>query len=67
MIKGIINEICLRTSSMHMWQFKNGRVTQFTKLNDTVRSLFRQQIIKIFYLIYFEKTVWPTNHAFRTV
>ena len=55
MIKGIINERCLRTSSMHMWQFKNGWVTQFTKLNDTVRSLFRQQIIKIFYLIYFEK------------
>jgi len=31
-------------SSMHMWQFKNGWVTQFT--NDTIRSLFRQQIIK---------------------
>jgi len=27
MIKGIINERCLRTSSMHMWQFKNGWVT----------------------------------------
>jgi len=40
MIKGIINE----TSSMHMWQFKNGWVTQFT--NDMVRSLFRQQIIE---------------------
>ena len=34
MIKGIINERCLRTSSMHMWQFKNGWVTQFT--NDTL-------------------------------
>ena len=44
MIKGIINERCLRTSSMHMWQFTNGWVTQFT--NDTVRSLFRQQIIE---------------------
>ena len=44
MIKGIINERCLRTGSMHMWQLKNGRVTQFT--NDTVRSLFRQQIIE---------------------
>ena len=30
MIKGIINERCLRTSSMHMWQCKNGWVTQFT-------------------------------------
>jgi len=44
MIKGIINEKCLRTSSMHMWQFKNGWVTQFT--DDTVRSLVRQQIIE---------------------
>ena len=44
MIKGIINERCLRTSSMDMWLFKNGWVTQFT--NDTVRSLFRQQIIE---------------------
>ena len=70
MIKGIINERCLKTSSMHMWmmwQFKNGWVTQFT--NDMVRSLFRQQIIETttFYLIYFEKTVWPINLVFRTV
>jgi len=29
---------------MHMWQFKNGWVTQFT--NDMFISLFRQQIIE---------------------
>ena len=36
MIKGIINERYLRTGSMHMWQFKNGLMTQFT--DDSVRS-----------------------------
>ena len=44
MIKGIINERYLKTGSMHVWQFKNGLVTQFT--NGTVRTLFRQQIIE---------------------
>jgi len=42
MIKGIINERCLRTSSMHMWQFKNGWVTQFT--NDTVHFATHQSL-----------------------
>ena len=39
-----MKDILERVVNMHMWQFKNGRVTQFT--NDTVRSLFRQQIIE---------------------
>ena len=38
MIKGIVNERCLRTSSMHMWQFKKGWVTQFT--NDTFSLMY---------------------------
>jgi len=46
MIKGIINERCLRTSSIHMWQFRNGWVTLTQFTNDMVRSLFRQQIIE---------------------